>query len=89
MEIKPPQPYTARPVRMDDAQATVDLLNAYSQALLGINQETVDSTLHWWKSEGFDIETDTQLVLTPTGQAVAYIEFVDMAEPHVHLNSWG
>jgi mycothiol synthase len=88
MDHKLPQPYIARPVQMEDVQVVVDLSNAYSQALLGIDQETVDSTLHWWNGQEFHIETDTRLVLTQEGQAAGYIEFIDLAEPHVHLASW-
>jgi mycothiol synthase len=88
MKLQPPQSYIARPVRMEDVQSAVDLYNAYSQALYGINQESVDNTLDWWKGKQFNNETDSQLVLTPEGQAAGYIEFIDLAEPHVHLASW-
>jgi mycothiol synthase len=89
MENKLPEPYIARPVRIEDAHLVVNLYNAQSQALFQFNQETVNSILHWWQSDGLDLETDIQIILTPEGQAAGYIEFNDLVEPHVHLYASG
>ncbi len=78
----------ARPARMDDLETTVDLFNAYSRSLIGVNQYTVDDIRSEWQTPNFDLNQDTRLVWTSDGKPIGYAEFWDLGEPHVRLIGW-
>ena len=84
-----PSGYLARPARMDDLEATVRMFNADARQQIGVEKFTVQNTGGEWRTPGFNLETDTQVVLTPDGQLVGYYEVWDILEPHVTVNCWG
>ncbi len=73
---------------MDDLEAALDTFNAYSRALVGIDEESAESLKVYWQSAGFNLSTDTLLVLTPQGQVAGYSEFWDRGDPYVRLIGW-
>lgn len=83
-----PSQFTIRPLRLEDAPAAVDLFNAHSQSLVGINSEDVEDCLAGWQTPGFSLEEDTLYVLNAAGQPVGYAEIWDIAEPHVRMWSF-
>jgi GNAT superfamily N-acetyltransferase len=81
--------FKIRPAAMDDIPPVVEMFNAYSRWQTGKDQHTVEDITNEWHSPGFNLSSDTQLVLNEQGQPVAYMEFWDMGEPHVKFNGWG
>ncbi len=84
-----PQDYQARPARMDDVEAVVRMFNADAVQQIGIEKFTIQDTGGEWRTPGFNLETDTRVVLTPDAQIVGYYEVWDINQPHVTVNCWG
>jgi mycothiol synthase len=84
-----PEGFTARPASMGDLEAAVALFNACSRELIGKEQYEVDETRVEWSTPKFNLKTDTQVVLTPDGEIVGWVEVWDIAEPHVRISIWG
>lgn len=94
----PPPGYRARPATRDDLDAVVALINAYSRSIIGADDTTRERQLGFWDEPGRDIASDTLLVETDDGCAVAYAEYIlyepytiNGFEPYVHpdLNERG
>ncbi len=83
-----PDGYMARPVRMDDLEAALDTMNAYSKSMIGAAEDSVESLKLYWQSPGFELEKDTIAIFTPQGQIAGYSEFWDNGAPHVRLVGW-
>ena len=73
-----PAGYDARPATLDDLPGTVATLNAAARALLGVDTHTTESWARDWQMPGFDLATDTQLVLAPDGSAAGYANVWDL-----------
>jgi mycothiol synthase len=84
-----PEGYTARPARLEDVEAVVDTLNAYSRSQVGVNQDSVEDLQVFWQTPGFDLSTDNQVIFDSHGQVAGYCDFMDWGEPHARLTSWG
>ena len=65
------------------------MLNAASQKLLGIDRFTANEIGGDWERPGFNLETDSQVVVAPDGEIAAYFDVFDFSESHVQLNCWG
>lgn len=89
MNNKLPEGFTVRPATLDDAEATVEMLNAASVALIGVEAHLTEDQIGEWSEPGFNLERDSRLVFDPGGRLVGYYEFWDPAAPHVHLYTWG
>lgn len=84
-----PPGFTHRPARQDDLEATVNVFNTWARRYLGVNDfERADLTSEW-QSPGFNLETDTRVVLSPEGRVVAYLEVGDNRQPPVTIFLWG
>lgn len=84
-----PRGYTTRPATMADAEAVVALINAYSQSMVGQNSTNAEKLRLAWGVPGFDMTTDTRMVLMPDGQLVGYMEVQDTHALHVRMRCWG
>ena len=84
-----PSDYHARPARMDDLEVTVGMFNAEALHQIGVEKFRVQDIGGEWRTPGFNLETDTQVVLTPDGQLVGYYEVWDILQPHVTVHCWG
>lgn len=84
-----PKGYQFRPATMDDLEASVRMFNACSRQLIGVDEYTVKEYAPEWQSPGFNLKTDTRLVLAPDGQVVGCYEVWDLDEPHVNVYCWG
>ncbi|MCP4540753.1 MAG: GNAT family N-acetyltransferase [Chloroflexi bacterium] len=84
MLVTLPEGFATRPATMDDLKAVVALYNACS--IEYIDRALVEETEMRanWKMPHFNLETDTQVVLTPDGELVGYASMWDYA-PHVSL----
>lgn len=80
-----PENFAARPAAMDDVEAVADLLAACSIELIGSPQLGVNEVRTDWQRPGFNLETDTLVVLAPDGQIVGYSAVWDNA-PHVCIS---
>jgi ribosomal protein S18 acetylase RimI-like enzyme len=83
-----PAGYQARPAQMDDVEAAVELWNAWSRQVLGVDKFDPAETAGEWETPGFNLATDTCVVIAPEGRLVGYGEIWD-AVPHVTINYWG
>lgn len=89
MNPLPLKGYQCRPATMDDLEASVRMFNACSRQLIGVDEFTVKEYALEWQSPGFNLKTDTRLVLSPSGQIAGCIEVWDLDEPHVVVYCWG
>ena len=81
--------YTLRPFTLDYAQATVDLFNAVSRAIIGHDSESLADNITGWKTPGWDIGSNVRVVFSPEEQIVGYIELWDAANPFVRKSCYG
>ncbi|MEX2161751.1 MAG: GNAT family N-acetyltransferase [Anaerolineales bacterium] len=82
------QPYTLRPVRMEDMDAVLKLLSAFSQRFMGVEEVDRLELTSFWTSPGLKLEEDLRLALNAAGEVVGYAEFPLTDEPPVHPFSW-
>lgn len=78
-----------RPFTLDDAQATVDLFNAYAQHLFGFDDTDLDEMMTDWTSPGMDLEEVVRVVEDDHGQIIGYFDVWDTSPPHVTKYVWG
>jgi mycothiol synthase len=73
---------------MDDLEAALEIMNAYSRSQIGVEEDSAESLKLYWQSLGFDLSRDTIAIFTQPGQIAGYTEFWDWGEPHVRLIGW-
>jgi len=73
--------YTARPAVLDDVGAAVEMFNAWSRHMFGTDQQSLNDVRTEWRTPGFDLASDTQLVFCGT-QLVGYVEFWNLSAPY-------
>ena len=78
-----------RPANLDDIEGSVEMFNLCSKAMIGAPEFTEDRYTKEWQAPDFDLQHDTRLVVTSTGQIVGCIEVWDVLEPPVHPWIWG
>jgi mycothiol synthase len=83
------QGLTVRSATMADLSAVIDLLNACSLASIGVRQFHEDEIRIIWETPGFNMETDTLIVLSPQGELIGYGDLTKLYEPLVHPQIWG
>jgi len=81
--------FSVRSARMSDLEDVILLLNVCSSRLLGVNLHDPDKLRVEWQTPGFNLTTDTRVVLSPQGEIVGYAEVWDVHEPHVKVSSGG
>ena len=83
-----PEGFFAQPLELKDVPEVVQMLNTQSRAYLGIDTENAEDDLHYWQTPGFNRATDTCVIWDASGDTVAFAEFWDLVEPHVHFNGF-
>jgi mycothiol synthase len=78
-----------RPFTLADAQAAVDLFNAYSQAIYGWNDAEVNDLIREWTFPGMDIDELVRVLEDDQGRIIGYVEVWDTTKPHVTKYVWG
>jgi mycothiol synthase len=89
MENKLAKGYVDRAPRMEDTEALVEMFNAASQKLLGIEQVTVEEQRIEFEVPGRSLEDDFRVVVAPDGKMAGYIEVFGLSEPYTPLYCWG
>ena len=84
-----PTGYQARPATLDDLAATVATLNTAYEATIGAAPFNIDTLARDWTEPGFNLESDSRLVFSPSGEVVGYYEVWDATEPVVRVMIWG
>ena len=83
-----PPGYHSRPATMDDAEPAVEMFNLDSRQLIGADEFILHEEANEWQTPGFDLATDSLVVLTEDEQLVGYYRVWDM-KPHLTLYVWG
>ena len=73
--------FQRRPATLDDLQATAQAVAANFKHLTGKQLDLLDTILQWWQEPGFNMVTDSQIMLTPQGGIAGYCEVWDVLEP--------
>jgi mycothiol synthase len=90
MDIKLPEDFHAGPLTDEYERGAVDLLNlSYRHTNSGGDFTTFEEMLMEWRSEDFNRETDSQVVVSPDGRVAGYIDVWDINALHVRQFSMG
>ncbi len=81
--------FTMRPARLDDMETVVELDNDFSEATIGVRDNSVEDLLTEWGAPGFCLETDNRLVFSPERRLAAYMEVDAIHQPPVNPLVWG
>lgn len=76
------QALEVRPPRRDEVPAIVELLNAHSRQVDGIDSATPEFIEAWFDSPGIDPEQDIRVAVAPDGRLLGYADVGDQAEEH-------
>lgn len=82
------QQYSLRSVTPADADAVTDLVNAFSQALFGINEMSPGEVAGFWQTPGLDRQNDLQVVVDADGRLLGYSEALSWQDPPAHPFIW-
>ncbi len=69
-----PKGYWSRPATMDDLKAAVEMFNVDAKQTVGIGKFILQEVGNDWQTPGFNLDTDTQIVLSPDGNICGYYE---------------
>jgi mycothiol synthase len=89
MENKLLTGYMDRAPRLEDTDALVEMFNAASRKLLGIDQVTVEEQRTEFEVPGRSLDEDFRVVVAPDGSMAGYIEVFGLSEPFTPLYCWG
>lgn len=84
-----PAGFTMRSATKGDLEAVVDLVNLAFRDLLHAEFFSAQRLGSEWEAPGFNLETDSQVVLNPEEQIVGYFDVFDLYEPHVRIYCFG
>jgi mycothiol synthase len=84
-----PDSYQVRPATMEDIQQAVDLFNACSIAMIGVEDFSVPEIRNDWATPNFQLEKCTRVILNRENHIIAYTEVWDVSNPPVHPFVWG
>lgn len=82
-----PNGFKALNLQEEHEQGVVDVLNAQYRWMNGGNFTTLKELQSDWREEGFDRDTDTQVVLDETGKVVGYADVWNINAMNVRLFS--
>ena len=89
IDIKLSAGYAARPAAMTDLEIVVDFLNLTSIGFFGKEEFSVEEYRREWGTPGFELSTDSLLIISPSGDIVGYQEVWDIFKPSIRVNIWG
>jgi mycothiol synthase len=82
--VKLPNGFTVRPVKMDDVEELVEMFNALSVEMIGFENWNSNELRNDYTSTNFDLEKDTCVVVSPEGKIVAYQDVFAINNTPVH-----
>jgi len=84
-----PEGYALRPATLGDLPEAVEMFNAYSRQLIGVDDIVLENYRAEWTVPVLKIENDIRVVLSPDGRIVGCMEVWDLFDPHTRINVWG
>jgi mycothiol synthase len=78
-----------RPATLEDLEQAVEFLNLYSLATIGVKEYDLETLRREWTVPGFELATNSRVVLTQQGEWVGYIDVWDVDDPPVKVGTWG
>src|SRR5687768_12957427 len=78
-----PRGFITRAATMDDIPATVELVNAIYQAMIGEDDTNPEGLALLWQEPRFEMERGTRLLVAPDGRFAAFADFWDTTAPYV------
>ncbi len=84
-----PDGFSVRRATSNDLASVVDLMNACTQADIGLHNFSLDSLQRQWGDDEFHLDTDAWLVNDSAGQVVGYADFFEETPPDPYeVTSW-
>lgn len=80
--------YAMHRVGVADLDRVLALINTYSQATLGINEQTRNELQNFWQTPGLNMAKDLRTVTDPDGNLVGYVEALTGTQPPAHPFIW-
>lgn len=84
-----PTGFTARPTTLADAEAATDLFDASAMKYTGQRLFSLEQTLTFWQSPGFNLAKNSRVVWAPDGRMAAQIDIDDTTAVPVCPRVWG
>jgi len=78
-----------RPLTLDDLPAVVNLFNAHSQHLLGVDEIDVNELMNDFTTPGVNLQETVRVVENENDDIIGYIDVWDITKPHVIKYIWG
>jgi mycothiol synthase len=89
MTVQLPSGFTARPATLDDLNTVVDVINASTQADVGVSDATPFTIGRYWRGLDVKLDTDTQLIFAANGQPAGCALFMDETPPAPYdVDTW-
>jgi mycothiol synthase len=79
-----PSGYQIRPMALEYAQATTDLLNLVTHSFIGSPKFSLNGMLGEWKLPEVNLAKDIRIVFDDKNEVIAYGEMWDIFDPYVH-----
>ncbi len=84
-----PDGFWVRRPKLDDASGVLDLMNACSQAEIGLRNYSAESINRQWGDEDFHLDTDSWLMLDSDDHVAGYADFYEETPPDPYeVTSW-
>lgn len=66
--------FSLRPVVVEDVVAVTNVINQFSKVFAGLEEETAEEVLGFWKTPGIDLQQDMRALMSSSGEMVGYAE---------------
>lgn len=76
-----PETLRIRPVKMEDAEAVVELKNQNAILLTGQADESLDDLLSAWEDPDIDVENNLRVVENAQGEIIGFVDFYPQEPP--------
>lgn len=83
-----PAGYSARRIRVDDADRLADFINAYAEEVTGEAFATAERLRTMLAMPGLDLQTSSQVIIGPDHCVAAAGIVMDFQPPHVEVGGW-
>ncbi|MCL5429840.1 MAG: GNAT family N-acetyltransferase [Chloroflexi bacterium] len=80
--------YCLKSVGVEDLDAVLSAIHAFSQATMGINEMTRSELESFWQTPGLNMAEDLRIVVGPNGKVAGYVECLTLTTPPVHPYIW-
>ena len=83
-----PDGYVMRGATLDDLPEAVDMFNASSRHILGVEEFSVENYRTEWSIPILNLPEYVKVVRALNGALVACVEVWDLFDPHTRINTW-